>query len=322
MLNAALQRLLPRAALRPLPLAPSGPAPSLRLQRRALYILPTREGCYYGAMLAVMLVAATNYANGLAYVLTFLLAAIGVVAILHTHRNLAGLRITAGPAPPVFAGESAVFTLIVHNDTDVPRRAVELAYAGQTERFDVLPGGSRAVLVAVPTMQRGYLAAPPLRLRTRFPLGLWRAWSRPFALPVHCLVYPRPAPEQPLPQPPSLLTGQGQRQHTEGEDFSGLREYRHGDPVQRVAWKKAAAGQGWHTKQFATPTGQVVWLEWDRLSGLGVEARLSLLCRWALTAEQQGIAYGLRLPGAALTPAVGAAHRDRCLEHLALFQAP
>ena len=36
-------------------------------------------------------------------------------------------------------------------------------------------------------------------------------------------------------------------------------------------------------------------------------------------AEQAQLAYGLALPGFRLPPATGAAHRDRCLEALALF---
>lgn len=290
------------------------------LHRRSLYILPTREGLYYGAMLAVMLVAAVNYANGLAYALTFLLAALGLVAILHTHRNLAGLRLSAGPAPPVFAGEPARFAIVANNDAGMVRHAIEITLAGQTATIDVAAQGTAVAEFAVPTAARGYLEAPPLRVRTRFPLGLWRAWSRPLVVPARCLVYPRPAPESPLPEVPSPLAGRELGHNADGEDFAGLREFQHGDPVQRVAWKKVAAGQGWHTKQFSAPAGQLVWLDWQALHGLDVEARLSQLSRWVLMAEQQGISYGLRLPQLLLEPSSGSAHRDRCLERLALFQ--
>ncbi len=304
-------------------LAPLPPDPVMgaSLQRRSLYILPTREGLYYAAMLAVMLVAAVNYANGLAYALTFLLAALGLVAILHTHRNLVGLRLSAGPAPPVFAGEPARFTLVASNDTGLARYAIEIALGGQALMVDVPAQGTAAVDFTVPTAVRGYLEAPPLRVRTRFPIGLWRAWSRPLVVPARCLVYPRPGPEWPLPEVPSALAGRELGHNADGEDFAGLREFQHGDPVQRVAWKKVAAGQGWHTKQFSAPAGQLVWLDWETLYDLDVEARLSQLSRWVLMAEQQGISYGLRLPLVLLEPSSGAAHRDRCLERLALFQS-
>ena len=291
------------------------------LGRRALYILPTREGLYYGAMLAVMLLAAVNYSNGLAYALTFMLAAVGIVATLHTHRNLSGLRLSAGSAAPVFAGGSAVFTVLLHNDGDFTRHAVELSAGEQTRRVHVPPRGTIAVEIAVPARRRGYLEAPPVRVRTRFPVGLWRAWSRTVVLPVRCLVYPRPAREQPPPQAPGSFSGQEIYGSAEGDDFAGLRDYRHGDPMQRVAWKKVAAGQGWHTKQFTAPAGQLVWLEWDGLQGMNAEERLSLLCRWILMAEQRGLAYGLRLPRITVAPAQGVTHRDRCLERLALFEA-
>lgn len=296
---------------------------SFVLERRSLYILPTREGLYYGAMLGVMLIAAINYSNGLAYALAFLLAAVAVVAILHTHRNLSRLRFTAGAARPVFAGDVARFNISARNDSGVPRRAVEVAMAGQTHRFDVPARAANAIELAVPTAKRGYLELPPLTIHTRFPLGLWHAWSRRVALPARCLVYPRPAPPQPLPETPGLTGGRELGRNTESEEFAGLREFRAGDPVQRIAWKKVAAGQGWHTKQFLAPAGQqIVWLDWNALPVADVEERLSLLCRWVLTAEQQEIMYGLRAPGVILFPALGESHRDRCLQYLALFEFP
>lgn len=302
-------------------LAPASPAPleTVLLERRSLFVLPTREGFYYGAMLAVMLLAGINYANNLAYGLAFLLAAVGIVGVLHTHRNLSGLRLVAGPAPPVFAGQNAVFTIVLHNDGDLPRRAVEVTAAGHGRRVDVPPGGSVAVGLAVPTMQRGYQWAPPIRLRTRFPLGLWHAWSRPILLPARCLVYPHPQPLRPLPDSPGAASGWDVNEGSESEDFAGLREYRPGDPMQRIAWKKAAAGQGWHTKIFAAPAGRLVWLDWHQLHGLDTEARLGLLCYWVLQAEQEAFAYALRLPTLYLPPGTGLGHRDRCLERLALY---
>lgn len=322
MLSQALTGLRQRVRARHGPMAPSSLLADIQLERRSLYILPTREGLYYAAMLAVMLLAAINYANGLAYALTFMLAAVAVVAILHTHRNLSGLRLAAGSAPPVFVGDVATFTVIAHNDSDLARHALEISIAGRGHRIHVPARGATTIAFAVSATHRGFLAAPALKVRTRFPVGLWHAWSRALLLPARCLIYPRPAPEYPLPQTPGPLTGREPARSAEGEDFTGLREFRAGDPVQRIAWKKVAAGQGWHTKQFSTPAGQIVWLEWDALAGLGVEERLSILCRWVLTAEQQGVAYGLRLPGTAFAPSSGPTHRDRCLERLALFEAP
>lgn len=322
MLKRMLDQIRAQLRARHGPMAASGISADIVLGRRALYILPTREGLYYGGMLAVMLLAAVNYSNGLAYALTFMLAAVGIVATLHTHRNLSGLRISAGPAAPVFVGESATFTIILHNDSSFPRNAVEISATNQVQRVYMAPRNTALVDVTIPTTRRGYLDPPPIRLRTRFPVGLWHAWSRTISLPVRCLVYPRPAPAQSLPEAPGTYSGQEAANAADGEDFTGLRDYQHGDPMQRVAWKKVAAGQGWHTKQFTASAGRLIWLDWNALPGIEVENRLSVLCRWILMAEQLGITYGLRLPKLTIEPRHGAEHCARCLEQLALFGVP
>ena len=48
------------------------------------------------------------------------------------------------------------------------------------------------------------------------------------------------------------------------------------------------------------------------------EARVSRLTAGVLQADRLGVEYGLRLPGREISPDVGAAHRHRCLEVLAL----
>ena len=85
------------------------PGAAFRLNRKRIYILPTRQGLAFATAIVVMLAGAMNYNNSLAYVLTFLLVSLALVSLLHTYRNLAGLRISARPAPPVFAGASARF---------------------------------------------------------------------------------------------------------------------------------------------------------------------------------------------------------------------
>ncbi len=54
------------------------------LAYRHIYILPTRYGVFFGALLATMLLGSINYANNLGLLTTFLLAGLGLVAMLHT----------------------------------------------------------------------------------------------------------------------------------------------------------------------------------------------------------------------------------------------
>ena len=290
------------------------------LGRRQLFMLPSRFGLVFSLLLLVMLLAAINYGNGLAYGLTFLLASMGIVSMLYTHRNLYRLRLTPGPCAPVFAGQSARFHLCLHNDRG-PRRVGVQVERGKSivARVDIPANGSRCLGVTVPARRRGYLPAPRLRLSTGFPLGLLYSWSQGVVLEQRCLVYPAPGPAAPLPRADRGETGE----HTgrgEGDDFAGLRSYHAGDPPRHVHWKAAARGLGLHTKDFQGARPAAVWLDWDRCGAGDTETRLSQLCRWVLDAEAAGAHYGLRLPGLHIAPGRGPAHRHQCLKALALYE--
>jgi uncharacterized protein (DUF58 family) len=157
-------------------------------------------------------------------------------------------------------------------------------------------------------------------LETRFPLGLFRAWSyiEPEA---KCLVYPRPERTQ-LPPISSDATAGAVRALAQGnDDFSGLRAYQLSDSPRHVAWKAVARSDDMLTKQFTGNAAAELWLEWALLpAGLDTEQRLSRLSGWVLAAEQAGARYGLRLPGIELALERGDAHCAACLTALALFK--
>ncbi|MDD3450149.1 MAG: DUF58 domain-containing protein, partial [Gammaproteobacteria bacterium] len=97
------------------------------LERHRIYILPTRQGLLFGALLVVMLLGAINYSNNLAFVLTFVLGGQAVVSILYTYRNLAGLRLRAGHHGEVFAGGCARLAIVLDSDAS-PRPDVAVAW--------------------------------------------------------------------------------------------------------------------------------------------------------------------------------------------------
>jgi uncharacterized protein (DUF58 family) len=293
------------------------------LGRRELYMLPTRPGLLYSLLLVVLLIAAINYGNGLAYALTFLLAALALVSMLYTHRNLHRLQLAPGAPLAVFAGEAARFPLVLSNTTSFTRLGVRLEHSRRdiVATIDVAPHSTQSAEFSVPSTARGRLAMPAFRLATQFPFGIFYSWSRRVQLDATCLVYPKPAPPTPLPATSAArATGSGHA-HGGGDDFIGQREYVRGDSLRHVNWKALARGQGWYTKQFGGTEPARLWLEWDATAGRDVEARLAILCRWVLDAERQGLTYGLRLPAQQIEPGQGAAHQHACLAALALFRA-
>ena len=99
-------------------------AGTVYLSQRRVYILPSRQGLTFSLSLLVMLIGSINYNLSLGYLLTFLLAGVGIVSILHTFRNLAYLYISPGRAEPVFAGGEAHFQLHIENRGNNERFAI------------------------------------------------------------------------------------------------------------------------------------------------------------------------------------------------------
>jgi uncharacterized protein (DUF58 family) len=293
---------------------------AITLGHRRVYILPTRLGWMFGATLGLLLVGSINYALQLGFALTFLLAGMGLAGMVHTVRNLARLTVDAGRAEPVFAGEAAQFRLILDNRAPHDRPAVLVRHAasGAQGVLDLPAASAREAVLAVPVPHRGWLPLGRVVLETRYPLGLFRAWS--YVEPdVRCLVYPRPE-RAPLPAPAAADEAGAQRSHAVGsDDFAGLRGYQLQDSPRHVAWKAVARSEDMLTKQFSGAAGAELWLDEGRLpAALDTEARLSRLAGWVLAAEQAGARYGLRLPGVEKRPDRGAAHRAACLQALAL----
>lgn len=316
------QKILSRSQLYLAFFGPRQPEPgTIFLRQNRVYILPTRPGLAYALALVVMLIGSINYNLSLGYILTFLLASMALVAILHTFRNLVHLHISPGRVEPVFAGETAWFELFVENRSGYDRCSIVLWHQGKATQCDVASGRGATVSVPVPAQKRGWLAPERITVDTRFPLGLLRAWS--YIQPdMRCLVYPKPGDGLlPLPEPSG---GSGEKRVAGGgsDDFAGLRPYQASDSPRHINWKAAARGQGLQTKLFSGRAAAELWLDWNALPAhLGVEEKLSRLTRWVLTSDQDGLRYGLRLPGLELAPDAGEAHRLNCLRALALYES-
>jgi uncharacterized protein (DUF58 family) len=303
-----------------------GDAGEVVLTQRRVYVLPTSAGLGFALLLLVLLVGSINYNLGLGFALTFLAGACAVVDIVFTWRNLAHLRVSSGRAAEVFAGEEAQFELHLANRGGHDRFAVwvDFADAGQERHVtDVAAGAGATVRLAAASTQRGWLPAPRVRLSTRFPLGLFRAWAY-FAPDSRALVYPFPEREAaPFPSAGSDgATGAGNGGH---DDFAGVRSYQPGDPMRHLAWRQIARldpadGGQLSTKRFDGGAADELVLDFDLLpAGLDSELKLSRMTRWVLEAELRALPYAFRLGATRFEAALGAAHRAACLRALALY---
>jgi uncharacterized protein (DUF58 family) len=301
-------------------------AGTVTLTMRRVFIVPTRAGMAFAGLLLVMLIGALNYNLGLGFALTFFTGACAVADMYLTAKNLAMLQLSPGRVQPVFAGEEAQFELHLNNRSKQDRYAVWIGFQADGEPLqatDVPAGGASTMQLSTSTTARGWLQAPSIRLVTRFPLGLFRAWSywRP---ELKLLVYPAPeTPAQPLPSSGAASEdGHG----TVGLDnFAGIRSYQPGDPMRHLAWRQIARhdpalGGQLVTKHFEGGAVAELCLDFAELPlQMDLERKLSRMARWVLEAEQRAMPYTFRLAQHEYGPATGDAHQAACLRALALF---
>ena len=241
--------------------------------------------------------------------------------MLHAFRNLAHLEIRPGRADAVFSVDTAHFLLHFNNRSKLLR--YQLCLRGGSDniiRFDVPALQDSEIAFPVLATQRGWLQTERLTLYTEFPLGLFYAWSY-LHFDARCLVYAKPLSDAPFPLGRSP-DGAGKRSIAGDDDFGGLRKYVAGDALPRIDWKAYARERGLQVKQFTTPLGEELWLDYSAAPDHTEEEKLARMTRWVLDAEVLGLRYGLRLPDGELPPDNGIAHRDECLRRIALFNLP
>ena len=317
---ALLRRRFARWAL-----ARHDPGTSTLLGQRNVYILPTPAGWFFALTLLVLLVGSINYQLNLGYLFTFALAGSALMSMHVAHANLRGLRLAAAGGEPDewFAGRPGMLRLRLQSAQSARWGLLARLDDAEARAVDLAPEQSLELALPWRAPRRGHLAWPALRLETRYPLGLWRAWSvwRP---PLGLWVYPAPSePGLPLPLT-GAREGEGARQRrAEGDEPDELRDWRSGDPLRRVVWRKSRE-QRWVVRSAGTqPALELLCLDWHALPpAMPAEQRLEQLCAWVLQARRAGLAWELRLPERSRTGAATPEHARECLRMLAQWGRP
>ena len=160
---------------------------------------PSRVGFFFVLCLMLMLMTAINYENNLSYALTFLLATLFIVAVLHTYANLSGLTIRAVRAQPAFPGQQSDFEMLIERGKRRDHYALYMSWPDSSEGLvNLVEEDSVTVTLHLPVGERGWYNPGRLMLESTYPLGLLRCWTW-IDLDLHALVYPRPLASQDLP---------------------------------------------------------------------------------------------------------------------------
>lgn len=292
----------------------------IKLDRHRIYIVPSGFGLFFAAMMVAILAGALNYNNNGALLFGLLPVSLALISMLQTFRNLDQLSLVQVTADPVFAGEHTHLEWHLRADDKRARFGISLLHERESRHVDIGDGATAIVSFSMPTTRRGWFKPEPIRISTVWPFGLYFAWSYLHS-DVRVLIYPRPeTPPVPMPSAPDQNRRGGA--DSGDDELRSLRDYVPGDPMRSIAWKASARTGELLVRQMELPRSRETVFDFDRIAGLGLEAKLSRLTRWVIEAEHADLHFALRLPGTVIGPATGHAHRVRCLTALATHALP
>lgn len=288
----------------------------IALHRHRIYVLPTRFGLLFSAVLAVMLLGALNYNNNPALLLTCLLGAASYQSVFQAFRTLNGLELRALQAQPCHAGEALRIGLSFHTEGRA-RSSLRARIDDIEALFDLPANADERIDISIPAPRRGWQRLGRIRLHCEYPFGLFRVWS--WLNPdFGALVYPR-LEETSAPLPLAHDASAELPVRRSGDEFAMLRDYHPSDPRRSIAWKASARHDTLLVKEFEMRRGREVVLDWAATAKLPYEARISRLARWVHDCDVARQSYLLRLPEQSIGPGLGPDQREACLRALALL---
>ena len=284
--------------------------------------MPTRVGWYFALILAALFGIAVKFDNQSAFMMLFILVAVGLIAMVYTHNNVIGLSIGSHPSKSVFLGNAAIFPITLSNPSGKPRHAVWLI-AGGFHQLSTLGGGDQQTIeVRLPTVQRGLFPCEPVNLSSLYPIGIFFCWTKRFVSDERCLVYPQPLDLVPFPEDGSNNGKEEANANVRlgAEDYAGMKNYQDGDRMRDIHWPSLAKTNKLVSIQYENHSNSSVNLSLFNLPvSLSTEDRLSQLCYWVINAEKNGQRYQLEMPNHTIEFDKGMNHYHACLRVLALW---
>ncbi len=203
----------------------------------------TREGKRFLLAVIVIGFASLNTGNNLMYLIFSMMLAITLLGLLTPPLMLRGVGLTIEPVGDIYANIPTGMRVILKNKNKlIPLRSVKLMseFFGQPINIPSLRGGDMLdVTQQVVFGRRGRYPALPIKIETTYPF-IFFIFRKRVDVRANLLVYPEPYDLRKYT--PGLIRSVSSSavNSRTGEEFSHIREFRYGDPVRRIDWKKTA----------------------------------------------------------------------------------
>lgn len=241
-----------------------------RAPKARIYILPTRVGLYFSAVIFILFIISFSYGHSLAYSASFILVSVLVISLPYTNYNLNHLKVDFGKSHFIHEAEGSPLELRLHNLGGRERYAleVELTFRGKSKIFhksvtanDIGAQSSEKVQVFLSEVKMGHYQSVIVKLKSSFPFGLFYSWTY-FESDLDLWVFPkkveygegvqiRPISFHELEKKNGEKTSSGESARLgEHDDFSRHVPFEVGHSQGRVDWKLFARSSELYIKEF------------------------------------------------------------------------
>lgn len=250
-----------------------------------------------------------------------------LTGMLNTNQNIEAIQVIEFQNAFIFAGENNQISLRLQNKE------------GRRDTFDlhlVLMSENKVdetVIECVKALQeiraqvtlrpsiRGLQKIPRLKIQSRFPFGMLRAWKY-FESSGVITVFPQRKGQKDLP---STAGGTDQHEASSSSDTKGyfrdFRSYQKTDNPNRIDWKRSLKHQKHLVKNYEAEGEKKVLIDWNlTASDLHFEDRISQLALWIDESQKKRDLYSLRILSLQTDFELSLNHYKHCMQILALLQ--
>lgn len=288
----------------------------------------TRFGTLYILFTVGVGAGAINTGNNLLYLILGILLGFIVVSGFLSDSGLWGVRSSWRPLESCYAGRPALFGCRLQKGWfPAVGVSVKAHWSDQQESHEFIhwvpARGQIDFSVLVTPQRRGWMRMVKESFSTRFPFGLFEKFHAAERTD-QWLVYP--AVLRLNLQSSELETRRSDSKPAQRIGLGAVpyhvRDFREGDPANRIHWKLSAKRQALLINEMEEEADQgdrLVVSQWPKgLTPEEIERLISFMASFAYSLIDEGRPVGLATPGITLPPEHSRSHLDRLLRYLAL----
>ena len=290
------------------------PAPDIN--RKNIYIFPTKDGFQLGLFLITALIASTIYQINLGLIILVTLSVLFFLSILITYENLNQIKIQTHENIIDSHGKEPL-TFILQNLAT--QQKINLKITDQqneliSQSFN-LSIGANVIKIKNPFLKRGCYEYPLLKIETLFPFGITRAWNW-FQLKNKFYVYP--APIMYFKDLNHFLVETVKYQSDLSEDFDGIDQFQEGMSESKIAWKISSSKEQLYVKKFESKSeAKKILIDYNQIPIQDHEKKLGIMVYLLKECLQQNKIFAIKIKNQISEYGDHKKHFEHCLKLIA-----